>query len=184
MFWQVKGIAPRLRPAIEQFAFPLNGSEGAKVPLCSRNQIVLKDAIQLTHSPPIRMIPRRNTQSVSIIIADPLRQFCGQPAKNGMCCPIRVRDPLASRLIVVGSVANHLLVSGGVCCSNISPYSGGFQKMNIQALFATVVMAGATIFATCLSLGPVRLFAKKAYDIVYYIVMKSYMTKQFHRLPE
>ena len=55
---------------------------------------------------------------------------------------------------------------------------------NIQALFATVVMAGATIFATCLSLGPVRLFAKKAYDIVYYIVMKSYMTNQFHRLPE
>jgi hypothetical protein len=56
--------------------------------------------------------------------------------------------------------------------------------MNIQALFATVVMAGATIFATCLSLGPVRLLAKKAYDVVYYIVMKSYMTKQFHRLPE
>jgi hypothetical protein len=180
MFWQVKRIAQCPWPAIEQFAFPLNGSEGAKVPLCSRNQIVLKDAIQFTHSPPICMIPRQNTQSVSINIADPLRQFCWQPAKNGMCCPTLIHDPLASRLIVVGSVANHLLVSGGVCCSNISPYSGGFQQMNIQALFATVVMTGATIFATCLSLGPAPVSEKsimKSY-------MKSYMTKQFHSLPE
>jgi len=45
MLWQVKGIAQRLWSAIqvEQFGLPLNGSEGANVPLGSRNQVVLKD---------------------------------------------------------------------------------------------------------------------------------------------
>ena len=159
MLWQVKGIAPRLRSAIEQFGLPLNGSEGAKVPLGSRNQVVVKDVVKLTYSPPICMIPCRNTQSVAIIIANPLRQFCGQPAKNRVCSSIRIRNPLASWLVVLCCVANYLLTSRGMLCSNFSPYSGGFQKMNIQTLFATVMMSGATVLATCLGLGPVCLQA-------------------------
>ena len=39
--------------------------------------------------------------------------------------------------------------------------------MNIQALFATVVMAGPTVLVSCLGLGLVRLLAKKAYDSGY-----------------
>ena len=37
--------------------------------------------------------------------------------------------------------------------------------MNIQAPFATAVMAGA-----CLGLGPVCLLTKKAYNIIYYVI--------------
>jgi hypothetical protein len=65
-----------------------------------------------------------------------------------MCCSIWIGNQLACWLVVWCSVANYLLASRGMFCSNISPYSGGFKTMNIQALFATVAMAGATSIAT------------------------------------
>jgi hypothetical protein len=43
----------------------------------------------------------------------------------------------------------------------LGPNSGGFWNMNIQALFATVVMARVTAFGTCLAIGQVLLQAKK-----------------------
>ena len=180
MLWQVEGIAPRFWSAIEQFGLPLNGSEGAKVPLGARNQVVLQDMIQLTYLPPILMNPRRNTQSVSIVVANPFRQFCGQPAKNGVYCSIRIGNPRASGwLVVLGCISNHLLASRGVRCSNLSPYTGGFQKMNVQALFAIVVMTGGTLFATCLRLRPVCLMISHNISL-----MMSYMTLEIDCLPE
>ena len=164
MLREVKGVAARLWSAIAQFTLPLNGSEGAKVTLCARNQVVLKDGIELTYLPPVRMAPHRNTQNMPVIVANPFRRFGGQPAKDGMRCSVLVRDPLATRLIL--GVADQLLTSRGVLCSHVSPHSGGFQKMNVQALFAIVVMTCCTPLATCLGLGPVRLSEK---DILYYI---------------
>ena len=164
MLWEVKGVAARLWSAIVEFTLPLNGSKGAKVTRCARNQIVFKDGIELTYPPPVRMAPRRNTQNMPVIVANPFRQFGGQPAKDRMRCSVLVRDPLATGLIL--GVANQLLTSRGVLCSHVSPHAGRFQKMNVQALFAIVVMTCCTPLATCLGLGPVRLLEK---DILYYI---------------
>lgn len=41
MLGQIKRVAPRLRPAIEKLALPLNGSKCAEVTLCARNKIAL-----------------------------------------------------------------------------------------------------------------------------------------------
>ena len=105
---------------------------------------------ELTYLPPVRMAPRRNTQNMPVIVANPFRQFGGQPAKDGMRCSVLVRDPLATRLIL--GVADQLLTSRGVICSHVSPHSGWFQKMNVQAIFAIVVMTCCTPLATCLGL--------------------------------
>ena len=95
MLRKVKGVAARLWPSIVQFTLPLNCSKGAKVTRCARNQVVLKDGIELTYLPPIRTAPRRNTKDIAIIIANPFRQFGGEPSKDGMRCSVLVRDPLA-----------------------------------------------------------------------------------------
>jgi hypothetical protein len=161
MLREVKGVAARLWSAIVEFTLPLNGSKGAKMTLCARNQVVLKDGIELTYRPPVRMAPRRNTQNMPVIVANPFRQLGGQPAKDGMRCSVLVRDPLAARLVlrlVLGvTAADHLLASRGVLCSHVSPHSCGFQKMNVQALFAIVVMASRSPLATSLGLGPMCL---------------------------
>jgi len=152
MLREVKGVAARLWSAIVEFTLPLNGSKGAKVTRCARNQVVLKDGIELTYPPPVRMAPRRNTQNMPVIVANPFRQLGGQPAKDRMRCSVLVRDPLATGLIL--GVADQLLTSRGVLCGHVSPHSGRFQKMNVQALFAIVVMTVCTPLATCLGLGP------------------------------
>ena len=161
MLRKVEGVTARLWTSIVQFTLPLNGSKGAKVACCARNQIVLKDGIELTYLPPVRFAPRRNTQHITIIIANAFRQFCGQPAKVRMRCSVLVRDPPAARLVlrlVLGvTAADHLLASRGVLCSHVSPHSCGFQKMNVQALFAIVVMASRSPLATNLGLGPMCL---------------------------
>ena len=155
MLRKVKGVAARLWPSIVQFTLPLNCSKGAKVTRCARNQVVRKDGIELTYLPPVRTAPRRNTRDIAIIIANPFRQFGGEPSKDGMRCSVLVRDPLTARLVL--GVTDQLLASRGVLCSQVSPHSSRFQKMNVQALFAIVVMASRSPLATSLGLGPMCL---------------------------
>jgi hypothetical protein len=81
---------------------------------------------------------------------------------------VPVRGPCATRLVL--GVSDQLLTSRGVLCSNVSPHSGGFQKMNVQAFLAIVVMSGLSPLATRLGLGPMRLREKYiSYDISYAI---------------
>lgn len=178
MLRKVEGVTACLWSAIVHFTLPLNGSEGPKVTTCARDQVIIKDGIELTYLPPGRVAPRRNPKNVPIIIANPFRQFGGQPAKDRMCCSVLVRGPRATRLVL--SVADHLLISRGVVSSQLSPVSCGFKKMNVQALFAIVVMAQLTAFATRLGLGTVRLLQREiSFDdicyLLYDITMISYL---------
>ena len=75
----------------------------------ARNQVIIKDGIELTYLPPVRKAPRRNAQNVPIIVANPFRQFGGQPAKYRMRVSVPVRGPCATRLVL--GVSDQLLTS-------------------------------------------------------------------------
>ena len=72
---QIKGIAPRLGPPIEALALPLNAPEGAQVAMGTRDQVVVENRVELTHSPPVCMLLRRNPQSCPVVIPDPFSQL-------------------------------------------------------------------------------------------------------------
>ena len=92
---QIKGIAPRLGPPIEDLALPLNAPEGAQVAVRTRDQVVVENRVELTHRPPVCMLPLQNAQSCPIVIPDPFSQLGRQPAKDGVRLSVRVGHPLA-----------------------------------------------------------------------------------------
>ena len=65
--------------------------------LCSRNQVIPLDCVELIHCPPSHIDPRRNAKICPEIVADPIGQFGRQPAQNLMYCPVSIVDPLARR---------------------------------------------------------------------------------------
>ena len=71
---QIKGIAPRLGPPIEELALLLNAPEGAQVAIGIRDQVVVENRVELTHRPPVWMLLPRNA---------PFSPLGRQPASEG-----------------------------------------------------------------------------------------------------
>ena len=87
---QIKGIASCLGPPIEELALPLNAPEGAQVAMRTRDQVVVKNRVELTHRPPVRMLLRWNAESCPIVIPYPFSQLGRQPVKDGVHISVQV----------------------------------------------------------------------------------------------
>ena len=155
---QIKGIAPRLGPPIEDLALPLNAPEGAQVAVRTRDQVVVENRVELTHRPPVRMMLRRNPQSCPIVIPDPFSQLGRQPAKDGVRLSVRVGHPLTIGRGIRGAAdPQHLLAPWAEVRRHLSPCLGRLQKVDVQTLLAPIVMAESIPLAACLGLGTVPL---------------------------
>ena len=89
----VKGIASRLWPSVEQVALPLYAAKRAKMAVWSANEIASDDCIQLSCCPQGSLFGR-NTQIAAKVGPNPLSQFGRKPTQDRVCCAVRVSEVL------------------------------------------------------------------------------------------
>ena len=92
--FQIEWIASGLGPSAVELTLPLNAPEGPKLPFATviGHQVVLKDRIQLPHTP-LQVTLGGNEQLLSEILTDPRSQFSRQPAENRVGFAIGILQP-------------------------------------------------------------------------------------------
>ena len=100
--FQIERIASGLGPSTVELALPLNATKGPKLSFATviGDQVVLKDGIQLPHSP-LLITLGRYAQLLLKVLTDPCCQFGRQPAKNRVGFAIRIFEPCRQWLHIV-----------------------------------------------------------------------------------
>ena len=104
----VKGIASRLWPSVEQVSLPLYAAKRAKMAVWAADESASDDCIQLGGGPQVPLL-RRDAQLVVHVGTDPLRQLGWKPSQDRVCSAVGVCDVLWpwSHSIVLNHVVAH-----------------------------------------------------------------------------
>jgi hypothetical protein len=137
---QIERVASCLGPSslfqasTVELTLPLNATECPKLPFVpvAGNQVVLQDGVQLPCSP-LHVPLWRYQQLLPIILTNPCRKFCRQPADNKMEFAKRILEPpLPCQLAIICTNDIWLLWK--------DIQAGWLEKMHIQALLASIIV--------------------------------------------